>query len=602
MNALQTRRGRGRANHLALAGAAALTLLASGGASAQDALGSGRALDANLQVGSGGYNAPARNFNAEIALRNAIVTGNVGGGKHFRGNVGYSATDDFRGRLGSDDIYSFSRDAAYSGIAAQNIRGIGALQYQLGQSTAGMTRGLGGDLIVRRPGSTLSAGDISGITPSSQVATMDPYGYMRSSLRSTSDFVLRSMAAPNVLLNAEGEYAEPTFVTATPLQGIKTMGVSDSAFGLRTQEDRERLSLVAPAEALREQLGSALNPTGATQTPEETEAEGQPGTAQPVAERVRAIGVHEQLLEGLRERQRAVQPQPVARRLTDDLGEEPLAEEPEWPRNAAPAEPEDSALNSFDRRLEELRKEFREMPELPWQRDERLRKEQRDEERKREQAERLREQLDPNDPLAAANDVRRAPDEDRTEIEKLIRRARETLGDAPTALEQLVAKEGTDDLFTIHMRRGQELLEQEQWFAAEERFAAALRVKPGDPIAAAGRVSAEIGAGMYRSASVNLRTLLQAYPEMIQTRLDRSLFPSGARLERIRAQLRLRSELDTPLARDAGFLLAYVGSQTGNEKDLEEGFTIVDRVDKALGSSPDKLEQVARALWMNRPR
>jgi hypothetical protein len=66
---------------------------------AGDALGSGNVLDANPQQGSGGSNPLSRDWNAEIAYRNAIVTGNVGGGREFRGNVGYSGIGDFRGAL-----------------------------------------------------------------------------------------------------------------------------------------------------------------------------------------------------------------------------------------------------------------------------------------------------------------------------------------------------------------------------------------------------------------------------------------------------------------------------------------------------------------------
>jgi hypothetical protein len=50
----------------------------------------------------------------ELSFRNALVTGNVIGGREFRGDVGYSAAGDFRGRLGSDDFFSFQRNSAGS--------------------------------------------------------------------------------------------------------------------------------------------------------------------------------------------------------------------------------------------------------------------------------------------------------------------------------------------------------------------------------------------------------------------------------------------------------------------------------------------------------
>ena len=72
---------------------------------AQDALGSGNALDNNLRVGSGGINAPTPTPN--FRDRNLIVTGDVIGGRGFRGSVGYTAEADFRGSLGSNDLFNF---------------------------------------------------------------------------------------------------------------------------------------------------------------------------------------------------------------------------------------------------------------------------------------------------------------------------------------------------------------------------------------------------------------------------------------------------------------------------------------------------------------
>jgi len=45
---------------------------------------------------------------------NLIITGNIGGGKHFRGVVPYSATSDFTGPLGSSSLDSFLRQSASS--------------------------------------------------------------------------------------------------------------------------------------------------------------------------------------------------------------------------------------------------------------------------------------------------------------------------------------------------------------------------------------------------------------------------------------------------------------------------------------------------------
>lgn len=94
-------------------------------------------LQRDLQVPGTGTPAPGttRDFAAEVRFRNSIVTGNVGGGAAFRGRVGYTDPMDFRGKLGSDDLFTFKRDSLFSGAAGMGVRGTDALQYQFALST-----------------------------------------------------------------------------------------------------------------------------------------------------------------------------------------------------------------------------------------------------------------------------------------------------------------------------------------------------------------------------------------------------------------------------------------------------------------------------------
>ena len=50
---------------------------------------------------------------------NLIVTGNVGGGKQFRGRVPYNATSDFLGRTGTEPVDSFLRYSSGSELYGQ---------------------------------------------------------------------------------------------------------------------------------------------------------------------------------------------------------------------------------------------------------------------------------------------------------------------------------------------------------------------------------------------------------------------------------------------------------------------------------------------------
>lgn len=67
----------------------------------------GGALDANSRVGSGGYNAQQLPPSAYLNIGNQIVTGNVTGGKEFRGQIQYTDPNDFRGNIASQQVDRF---------------------------------------------------------------------------------------------------------------------------------------------------------------------------------------------------------------------------------------------------------------------------------------------------------------------------------------------------------------------------------------------------------------------------------------------------------------------------------------------------------------
>ncbi len=79
--------------------------------SAQQRVGGIRAnvRDASPMLGSGGYNAPVRRFRYNAG--NLFITGNVTGGKSFRGFVPYSSATQFQGTLGSSSLSSFERES-----------------------------------------------------------------------------------------------------------------------------------------------------------------------------------------------------------------------------------------------------------------------------------------------------------------------------------------------------------------------------------------------------------------------------------------------------------------------------------------------------------
>jgi hypothetical protein len=70
-------------------------------------------LDASPQVGTGGFNRPVQTYqpNYSAGMGNLYITGNVTGGKQFRGYVPYTDPSQFQGTLGSNYLNNFQRQS-----------------------------------------------------------------------------------------------------------------------------------------------------------------------------------------------------------------------------------------------------------------------------------------------------------------------------------------------------------------------------------------------------------------------------------------------------------------------------------------------------------
>lgn len=571
-----------------------------------NALGDGTALDNNLQVGSGGYNSPGRNWQSEIAYRNALVTGNVGGGKQFRGSIGYSGVNDFRGSLGSDLVYNFQRETYYSGLATRQIRGLEASTILMQGAVAGLRAGAGGlsgDLIIERPGAGAQAGSIthSSVTPQNQISDLVAFDRVNTTLRSTSAFTVRNATRPQIV-GAASDGTNQYYLTASPLGGIDALNPLDPALVSRRSIDPNQFNL-DPRIAIPGFKEQAIQDQQLLNELENAEA---------IAQRMPS---HERILNDLREKaeQRGLikpqQPRPNESEQETPLN--PDTRQPGTPTNptgiefpsiepATPDNPEPGATRTNDRNANPGRTSADELDRL-------LRGFSRD--------------LEPNQyPLGPSGGggpdnappdlgptrLRRSKDltdteelgVDETAAQERMDRVIELLRGQTNTIEHIAPSSG-GSLYAEHMRTGEHLLGEGMWFIAEERFVAALSAKPGDAMAAIGRVHAQIGAGLYLSAAVNLSDLLRAYPELSTVRYEESLLPGAERLERIRIQLRKRSVKDDPSARNAGFLLAYLGYQTARPNDVREGFAVIKRVNEALDTPTDPLVPVLMEIWSN---
>jgi len=505
-----------RAHFIGFAASAALFSLAgvdapmARPAEAQNALGDGRALDANQRIGSGGRNTRTRGLSSELAFRNAVVSGNAPSGLSFRGDVGYTSPFDFRGELGSDDLFAFRRDAFFSGVQSvggQGLRGVDSLQFQLGLSLAGSFDTQRASPIITRT-DVPSSGRIDAQTISLDAGAniFDPLSTRPGALRATSEFIVGNALSPKVLGQGTRDDGTRMFTLASPLRSVTRDTSPDG---------------VAPARFPR--------PAG-----EETRE------ARPGEEDNRVSG--------------RVEPRLASRQIVLDALRAREAAEAEEVGGGEPA-PAGERLEPLEERLD-----------------------------------RLREELESD---------RTEPEEGETREDLVGRLTREALEGRQAEIRDLApaGPEGRD-LFSDHMERGQELLAQDRWFEAEERFTSALMIKRGDVFAHAGRANAQLGAGLYRSAAENLKQLIRRHPEVLAVDFDASLLPRASRLDRVSGELLDRAGGSTEFARDCALLLAYLARQHDRPEDVATAFGAIDRISDGLEDA-DPIFDAARAAWLD---
>jgi hypothetical protein len=491
-------------------------------ASAQDALGDGRALDNSLSTQSR-YNARRPSLAEEFRFRNAIVTGNAPAGLSFRGDVGYRAPGEFLGELGSNDLFSFRRDSLNSGLAGMGIRGSEALQFQFALTTGGRPpQNLIGSYTVPRAGGSLYVPS-PGIDPAipdqpirvAEPEPFDPGGTLVSSLRSPSSFEANRGYQPMLLAREKPVEGEDWYgVTASELRGVS----------------RSELTLPEPPPG---RIDQSLAP-----------------------ERVETSFTA------------------LQSRLNEQAGLLP-----------APATEPTDTRSPWEIRLDELRRDLLEQILTP------------------QPAPEVEEA--PEGPPAPSG----LPDDeggfDPTTLELL------RIGGGEPAHDFVGPDVG--GVYAEHMRAGQSAFRAGRYFDAEARFAQALSIQPNDVTAQMARIHAQLGAGMYLSAALNLRTILFEHPTVVSARYDASLLPDAGRLPEIVAALREGVRMagdEAPgvgglrRARASGLLLAYLGRQTGDEAMVAEGIAgarqAIERGGEGGGTdnlTDQRLLDLIEAVW-----
>ena len=619
VNRAVNRAAGGRVMAMVTAAGAALALAGwCGVAAGQNALGDGRGQqrdtrrDTRIDNGRYGVNqSAARDPLAAQRLQNAIITGNAPNGLSFRGNVGYTDPNDFRGRLPSDDLYRFRRDSLYSGLGGAGIRGTEALQYQFALTTGGVVSSdaarafnVGRD---SRGASGASALANSGrnVRPASAVARtlQDLRGddsRVTNTLRSTSSYATTRDLTPALVSQRRTGQTQVETVTSSSLLGLQrrvTM-LSEAAPGAQpvtglsaaagsptgagaagtfaTPEARSTTTILntntasaTPAGATGAGAASGVTAARARSAFEEIEAR---ATQAGIRAGTEPEGAGRGFTGYLDELQRRL----TGRRGTEDSGNaQPTGRTAAGTTSGTNSgttggTPTGTTPTGTERMGAGTGNTAQTVPD------------------------------------AAVLNLLKDPD------------GRPMVWTDPTFIAALRQAGGrveryvppTDptvqmDQYELHMQAGTRLLAQRRYFDAEERFARALATRPGDVTAAVARAHAQLGAGTWTAAERDLRQVLLMHPTMIAAQYGAELLPDRTRLGAVAGLLREQltsTEGAAGLERlrlEAGVLLAYLGYQMQDPELLKAGLDAYGAAAEKAGSDADKtLGEVIKRVWV----
>lgn len=505
------------------------------------------ALDANLHANEGRANPTATR--EDYRSRNLVVTGDVAGGRGFRGNVGYTAEGDFRGSTGGDSSMQFRRDSALSSANLARTQSAG--------DTFSMMRDSGA-MEYRRDFAGASQRGAAGAVP----AASTRHRLDQESNRLATERLLTMDTVSSPMARYQTRTGDTGTLTASTVRGIKRE--SDG-----TRRGSDRLNLYEAARLQDDLRRGLLRMDRATErslspfTVAKLKTEGaRIGGKDPrlMSETELAIarmntggstydGMVRKIQRNWQQRPQTARPKPPTTKPAETDGAPETAE----PAGSGAGSAESTTDDGLGTAYEALRRRLDREP-------------------------------------ASSEDAKDAP---------------ASAGPEMTAEEYaLVLRHGThldafgeggQDRLDELLAEGQRAMREGNNFIAEKRFEVALLLKPDDPRATAGLLHCQIGANLPGSASITLRKLFTQSPEMMDVTYAPEALPQVPRLNKALegARTRMASNRDSA---DYGLLVAYIGRLLGDRAVIQEGLA------KLTGTpSDDTLAALLRKLWIDAP-
>ena len=541
------------------------------------ARGSGTALDRGLQQGAP-INAPAAK--QDYRSRNLLVTGDVADGRGFRGSVGYTAAEDFRGATAEDSTRAFrANSASTSADALANIAMNDRFSVATGMGATAFRRDfVGNNASSSRPGNTKENAQIRTVAGRDTGLVVQPSRTLENNNRVRLDLLTRQGATQSdfvtsyqpvsvgMIRTGDNRFSR---VLATPFSGVLLApsddfieslnhGIYSSAL-LRSDFRSGRAS----GEKI---LRSYLSPT-----PGVKRAAQAAGATPAVPVRREVTAPYDRLLTKVAERYRGAQALTAAEKLDEEL-----------------------ALETTVGVLGDLRARMQLAPTTPI-----------------DETDRLLGSRGAVDPLeipttpqsAAGSGATSQPaqpalvDPRKGEPVKMLRKL---TGDEAylllahgEVLNQLDA--GTREALDIMLQTADRAMRDGRYISAEKIFTTAAQIAPAHPLPMAGLSNAQVAAGLQLSAAASLRRPFTEWPEMIDTRYGMEILGSQARMAEV-AKKSLERAVDSKYASEYGLVAAYVGHQLSDRTIVEQGLALMER-----DPTDGVLTHALRVIWLSAP-
>ncbi len=490
---------------------------------------------------------------------NLVVTGNVGGGKHFRGIVPYSATSSFTGTSGSTTLDSFLRRSVSSGSIG-NVLG-GYNPYYSPSNTVTTTRpGLSN--IIRPPTTQTESGTVEGYSipalPQGLALAGPKTGIGNISYRPTrySPQELEKLISDGVL----------TYAAAKRLVDEQNVGQME-----RLQRDLEQLKHRAPQS--RQSLivrEDPLRPFGRLELSQDTyqppELPKSKGSA-----------------DGEMQVRRDTGELPAKAEVLNLRAQEQANEDGKTQKDSQ----EGDVYERMKQQIENIRKNS----ELGTGRSTtKETKKSADIQELLKKKETSREVII-NQMQAALADEDEEMDEYEAELVRRILSKKEQKQPSDVVLsvraKQIMGEHKTfasysKDKFNQHMRAAEQYLKEGKYYRAADTYTLASIYKSDDPLAYAGKSHALFAAGEYMTSALFLSRALEIFPEYAQFKIDLASMV-GDRDKLDSRIVDIKEWVERSGSADLQFLLGYVYYQTGR---IEEAKESIDAAYEKLPEAP----------------